>query len=36
VHAFATDPTRGVFILLILCLFIGGSLSLFAGRATSL
>ncbi|MGY3037285.1 cytochrome c-type biogenesis protein CcmF [Bradyrhizobium sp. USDA 4354] len=36
VHAFATDPTRGVFILLILCLFIGGSLSLFAGRATAL
>ncbi|MFL5076493.1 MAG: heme lyase CcmF/NrfE family subunit [Microvirga sp.] len=36
VHAFATDPTRGVFILLILCLFIGGSLSLLAGRATSL
>ncbi|MBR0782506.1 heme lyase CcmF/NrfE family subunit [Bradyrhizobium iriomotense] len=36
VHAFATDPTRGVFILLILCLFIGGSLSLFADRATSL
>ncbi|WP_407184252.1 heme lyase CcmF/NrfE family subunit [Bradyrhizobium centrosematis] len=36
VHAFATDPTRGVFILLILCVFIGGSLSLFAGRATSL
>ncbi|MCA1514274.1 heme lyase CcmF/NrfE family subunit [Bradyrhizobium yuanmingense] len=36
VHAFATDPTRGVFILLILCLFIGGSLSLFAGRAASL
>lgn len=36
VHAFANDPTRGVFILLILCLFIGGSLSLFAGRATSL
>ncbi|MCK1679730.1 heme lyase CcmF/NrfE family subunit [Bradyrhizobium sp. 147] len=35
VHAFATDPTRGVFILLILCLFIGGSLALFAGRATS-
>ena len=25
VHAFATDPTRGVFILLILCLFIGGA-----------
>src|SRR5246127_752947 len=36
VHAFATDPTRGVFILLILCLFIGGSLSLFAGRASAL
>jgi cytochrome c-type biogenesis protein CcmF len=36
VHAFATDPTRGIFILLILCIFIGGSLSLFAGRASSL
>jgi cytochrome c-type biogenesis protein CcmF len=36
VHAFATDPTRGVFILLILCTFIGGSLALFAGRASSL
>ncbi len=36
VHAFATDPTRGVFILLILCVFIGGSLSLFAVRASSL
>jgi cytochrome c-type biogenesis protein CcmF len=36
VHAFATDPTRGVFILVILCVFIGGSLSLFAGRASSL
>ena len=36
VHAFATDPTRGVFILLILCLFIGGSLALFAARATTL
>lgn len=36
VHAFATDPTRGVFILLILCAFIGGSLSLFAGRASQL
>ena len=28
VHAFATDPTRGVFILIILILFIGGALSL--------
>src|SRR5499427_5768854 len=36
VHAFASDPTRGVFILLILCVFIGGSLSLFAGRASTL
>ncbi len=36
VHAFATDPTRGVFILAILFVFIGGSLSLFALRAGSL
>src|SRR6266481_5014353 len=36
VHAFATDPTRGVFILLILCVFIGGSLMLFAWRASAL
>ncbi|WP_438749438.1 heme lyase CcmF/NrfE family subunit [Pararhizobium sp. O133] len=36
VHAFATDPTRGVFILFILILFIGGSLSLFAFRASRL
>jgi cytochrome c-type biogenesis protein CcmF len=36
VHAFATDPTRGVFILLILCVFIGGSLTLFAARASAL
>ncbi|WP_337266407.1 heme lyase CcmF/NrfE family subunit [Oryzifoliimicrobium ureilyticus] len=33
VHAFATDPTRGVFILVILLLFIGGALALFALRA---
>ncbi len=36
VHAFATDPSRGVFILCILMLFIGGSLALFALRASSL
>ena len=36
VHTFATDPTRGVFILAILILFIGGSLSLFAWRAPML
>src|SRR6266851_4125442 len=33
VHAFANDPTRGVFILAILILFIGGGLVLFAWRA---
>src|SRR5512143_1709158 len=36
VHAFATDPTRGVFILTILVLFIGGGLLLFAWRAPML
>jgi cytochrome c-type biogenesis protein CcmF len=33
VHAFANDPTRGIFILAILVLFIGGALLLFAARA---
>jgi len=33
VHAFATDPKRGVFILLFLAIVIGGSLTLFAFRA---
>ncbi|MFC0245252.1 heme lyase CcmF/NrfE family subunit [Falsochrobactrum ovis] len=36
VHSFATDPGRGLFILAILALFIGGSLSLFALRVQSL
>jgi cytochrome c-type biogenesis protein CcmF len=36
VHTFAVDPTRGVFILAILVLFIGGSLVLFAWRAPML
>ncbi|PTW57634.1 cytochrome c-type biogenesis protein CcmF [Breoghania corrubedonensis] len=36
VHAFATDPSRGVFILAILAIFIGGSLSLYAWRAPML
>ncbi len=36
VHTFASDPSRGVFILMILCLFIGGSLSLYAWRASAL
>lgn len=34
VHAFATDPDRGVFILLILAFFMGGALTLFAARAS--
>ncbi|HEX4409776.1 MAG TPA: heme lyase CcmF/NrfE family subunit [Xanthobacteraceae bacterium] len=33
VHAFASDPRRGVFILAILVLFIGGALALYAWRA---
>src|SRR6187455_444366 len=33
VHAFATDPTRGVFILAILVLLIGGALIAYAWRA---
>lgn len=36
VHAFASDPTRGVFILLILVIFIGGSFALFALRTSGL
>jgi cytochrome c-type biogenesis protein CcmF len=33
VHAFATDPRRGIFILLFLSLVVGGALTLFAWRA---
>jgi cytochrome c-type biogenesis protein CcmF len=33
VHAFATDPERGLFILIFLCIVIGGSLALYAWRA---
>jgi cytochrome c-type biogenesis protein CcmF len=33
VHAFATDPERGTFILVFLCIVIGGSLALYAWRA---
>jgi len=33
VHAFATDPRRGTFILVLLAVVIGGSLILFALRA---
>lgn len=36
VHTFAADPTRGVFILAILLVFIGGSLALYAWRAPEL
>jgi len=36
VHAFATDPSRGIFILAFLILVVGGSLSLFAVRAPHL
>ena len=36
VHTFASDPSRGVFILAILVFFIGGSLALFAWRAPAL
>ena len=34
VHAFATDPKRGIFILLFLSVVVGGSLTLFAMRAS--
>ncbi len=33
VHAFATDPRRGIFILVFLVVVVGGSLALFAWRA---
>jgi cytochrome c-type biogenesis protein CcmF len=33
VHAFATDPRRGIFILMLLVIVIGASLTLFAWRA---
>jgi cytochrome c-type biogenesis protein CcmF len=33
VHAFATDPARGLFILVFLLLVVGGSLTLYALRA---
>jgi cytochrome c-type biogenesis protein CcmF len=33
VHAFAVDPARGIFILAIMGMFIGGALTLFAWRA---
>ncbi len=36
VHAFATDPARGAFILAFLVLVIGGSLALYAWRAPAI
>ncbi|HVC54559.1 MAG TPA: heme lyase CcmF/NrfE family subunit, partial [Stellaceae bacterium] len=36
VHAFASDPRRGVFILLMLGAYTGGALALFAWRAPQL
>ncbi len=34
VHAFATDPKRGIFILVFLAVVVGSSLTLFAWRAS--
>ena len=36
VHAFASDPSRGIYILLMLILFTGGGLALFAKNAPKL
>ncbi|HWJ89250.1 MAG TPA: heme lyase CcmF/NrfE family subunit [Pelagibacterium sp.] len=36
VHSFASDPTRGMVILTVLALFIGGAFTLFALRASAL
>ncbi len=35
VHSFAADPSRGLFILLLLAIAVGGSLTLFAFRASN-
>ena len=35
VHAFATDPTRGMFVLVLLAIAVGGSLLLYAFKAPS-
>jgi cytochrome c-type biogenesis protein CcmF len=34
VHAFAVDPKRGIFILMLFALFIGGALALYAWRTS--
>jgi len=35
VHSFASDPSRGIFILVILAIAVGGSLTLYAFRASN-
>ena len=35
VHSFAADPSRGIFILVILAVAVGGSLTLYAFRASN-
>ncbi|WP_341760618.1 heme lyase CcmF/NrfE family subunit [Candidatus Endowatersipora endosymbiont of Watersipora subatra] len=36
IHTFVTNPTRGLFILIILCIFVGGSFLLFGFRCRRL
>ena len=36
VHAFAVDPQRGTFILVLLAIYIGAALALFAARAATI
>ncbi|WP_410217570.1 heme lyase CcmF/NrfE family subunit [Paracoccus sp. (in: a-proteobacteria)] len=36
VHSFANDPERGIFILAILAIFVGGALTLYAFRAAEM
>jgi cytochrome c-type biogenesis protein CcmF len=36
VHAFANDPERGMFILMILAVFMGGAFTLYAFRASAM
>jgi cytochrome c-type biogenesis protein CcmF len=36
VHAFANDPERGVYLLIILAVFTGGALTLYAARAPAM
>jgi cytochrome c-type biogenesis protein CcmF len=36
VHAFANDPERGVYLLAITAIFMGGALTLFAARASAM